>query len=304
MNDQNNHHKALREVLDGLTRRYRERVPDVGKVIAAMLDEKLIESENEIENDHIAFRTIGVPQLGIASLERFFLHHGYKRRERLDFPEKKVHAFWYSSTLQEFPRIFISQLHVEDLSLEAQHIIRSYTDEVSNDPFVTADLDNGQAIDELLHRPLWRLPTRADYERLLSESEFAAWVIYNRYYLNHFTIAVHRLRGASTLEAFNAFLERRGIRLNNAGSTIKQSDDGLLLQSSTVAEVIDAPFADSEHLRIAGSYVEFAERRVLPQYRDLPPEHIHREHRRDGFESKNANHIFESTYTSQTGIRG
>ncbi len=294
---------TLREVLAGLMRRYRERVPDVGGAIAAMLDERLIEREEEIENDHIAFRTIGVPQLGIASLERFFLRHGYERRERLEFPEKNVHAFWYSPPQDAFPRIFISQLHVEELSPQAQHIIRSYTDEVTSDPFASANLDDGAAIDELLHRPLWRLPSRADYERLLSESEFAAWAMYNRYYLNHFTISVHQLRGISTLEAFNAFLERRGFRLNDAGGKIKQSEDGLLLQSSTVAEVIDAPFADSERLRIAGSYVEFAERRVLPQYRDFSPEQIRREHRRDGFEAKNANRIFESTYTSQTGVR-
>ena len=28
---------------------------------------------------------------------------------------------------------------------------------------------------------------------LAEESEYAAWVIYNRYYLNHFTVSVHNL---------------------------------------------------------------------------------------------------------------
>jgi hypothetical protein len=53
-------------------------------------------------------------------------------------------------------------------------------------------------------------------------------------------------------------------------------------------------------LRIAGSYVEFAERRILPQYHRLSAGKLRREHRRDGFEVKNADRIFESTYTSQT----
>src|SRR5690606_24896355 len=81
---------TLEYVLDGLMRRYRERVPDVGRVIDAMIADGLISSADDIENDHIAFRTMGVPQLGIASLERIFLHLGYDRRDRYEFPEKKL----------------------------------------------------------------------------------------------------------------------------------------------------------------------------------------------------------------------
>ncbi len=55
------------------------------------------------------------------------------------------------------------------------------------------DLDDAAAVVAFLHAPLWRTPTWADYIRLRDESEFAAWVIYNRYYLNHFTISVHNL---------------------------------------------------------------------------------------------------------------
>ena len=55
--------------------------------------------------------------------------------------------------------------------------------------------------------------------------------------------------------------------------------------------------------RISGSYVEFAERRVLPQFASLPAEEVQREHRRDGFEVGNADKIFESTYSHQTQKR-
>ena len=51
---------------------------------------------------------------------------------------------------------------------------------------------------------------------------------------------------------------------------------------------------------ISGSYVEFAERRVLPQFADLPKAQITRAHRREGFEAANADKIFESTYSTQT----
>jgi hypothetical protein len=127
-------------------------------------------------------------------------------------------------------------------------------------------------------------------------------VIYNRYYLNHFTISVHNLPpGYNTIREFNAFLEGKGFTLNNAGGKIKVSPDGALLQSATVANMITATFANHETCRIAGSYVEFAERKVLPQYAHLPAAAIKREHRRDGFEAGNADKIFESTYRSQTG---
>jgi len=77
-------------VLAGLMRRYQQRVPDVSAIIHAMVSKNLIRTADDIENDHIAFRTMGVPHLGIASLEKIFLHYGYRRRERYNFAEKKL----------------------------------------------------------------------------------------------------------------------------------------------------------------------------------------------------------------------
>ncbi|MFN5320026.1 MAG: DUF1338 domain-containing protein [Planctomycetota bacterium] len=299
---------TLTTILDGLMRRYTERVPDVGRVIACMVRDGLIARAGEIENDHIAFRSMGVPQLGIRSLEKVFLHCGFERRDAYKFEGKKLDAFWYSPPKANFPRIFISELRVADLSTEAQRIIRSYTDEVLSDPVERLNLDDGLAVDDFLHRPLWRTPTLSDYQRLAEESEYAAWVIYNRYYLNHFTVSVHNLpSGYNTIAEYNAYLEKNNFKLNDAGGKAKTSPDGLLIQSSTVAEMVDAEFSDGRggtvQQRISGSYVEFAERRVLPQFADLPPSQIRREHRRDGFEANNADKIFESTYSTQTERR-
>lgn len=68
----------------------------------------------------------------------------------------------------------------------------------------------------------------------------------------------------------NEFLERNGIVLNNSGGKIKVSPDGLLLQSSKVAQLVKAEFAEKK-----------------------------REHLREGFEANNADNIFERTFTSQ-----
>ena len=295
-----NHH-ALDLVLDGLMRRYTERVPDVQRVLDVMVSEGIIQSPGDVENDHIAFRSLGIPHLGIASLEKVFLALGYIKRDYYYFSEKKLDAYWYAPPGERYPRIFLSQLRVQDLSARAQEIIGKYTGEIHSDPVDGLDLSDGAALDAFLHSSLWPLPTLADYEALAAESEYAAWVIYNRYYLNHFTISVHNLpEGYNTVAAFNTFLEGHGFTLNSAGGKIKQSPDGLLLQSATVAGKIEAAFAGGEKRPIAGSYVEFAERKVLPEFASLPAGSLGRQHRREGFEAKNADKIFESTYRSQT----
>jgi len=291
----------LDQVLAGLMYRYKTRVPDVTGIIKAMQQENIIQKADDIENDHIAFRTMGVPLLGIKSFEKIFTHYGYSKRDYYNFDGKKLDAYWYAPPTNKHPRIFVSELRVNDLSDKSQRIIKSYTDEVKTDPVDNLDLDNAEAVDHFLHSPLWRIPTLADYNGLAEESEYASWVIYNRYYLNHFTISIHNLKnGYNDIASFNQFLEKHGFKLNTSGGKIKTSPDGGLLQSSTVAEMIEATLADGEKQNISGSYVEFAERKVLPQFAHLPPEQIKRAHRRDGFEANNADKIFESTYKAQT----
>ena len=290
---------TLETILAGLMSRYEQRVPDVGSVKRIMADHHLLTAERPIQNDHIAFRTMGVPRLGIQSLEKIFLHCGYVRQDAYAFEKKQLDAYWYSPPEPHHPRVFISELRVPALSPEAQEIIHAYTDEVPADPVDQLDLDDGNAVDAFLHAPLWRTPTWSDYQTLAGESEYAAWVIYNRYYLNHFTISVHRLpEPYHTVAKFNELLESHGVRLNDAGGKIKTSKDGLLLQSSTVAEMVHAEFppddtsAEPQRHWIPGSYVEFAERRVDDYGR-----------RRDGFEAGNADKIFESTFRNQTNRR-
>lgn len=292
---------TLNTVMDGLMKRYTERVPDVKKISAAMVEQELISSTRDIENDHVAFRTLGVPNLGIASFEKIFLACGYKKMSSFYFEGKKLDAFWYAPPAPNFPRIFLSELRVKDLSKKAQEIIAKYTKSIDKDPVDSLDLSDGTAIDAFLHSPLWEIPTLEDYETLQQESEYAAWVIYNRYYLNHYTISVHNLsNGYDDIYKYVDFLEAAGIKLNDSGGKVKVSPDGGLLQTSTVAQLIEAEFADGEKHIISGSYVEFAERKVLPEFSHLPKDEIRRKHRRDGFETRNADKIFESTFSSQT----
>ena len=292
---------TLDTILNGLFKTYFERVPDVKKITNAMIKKGWVSSQEDIINDHVAFRTLGVKNLGIASFEKIFLAHGYQKKEFYSFEAKKLNAYWYAPPTENQPRIFISELRVEELSKEAQDIIYKYTENITTDPVDLLDLNTPKQVVEFFEKPLWKLPTLSDYNTLLNESEYAAWVLYNRYYLNHYTISVHELpNGYDRLEKFNEFLVALGIKLNDAGGVIKISKDGLLLQSSSVAEMITARFEGNDSQEIAGSYVEFAERKILSEFSGLDPKLISSKHRRDGFETANADKIFESTFIKQT----
>ena len=290
----------MTQILDALFSVYAERVTDVNKITRAMVEKGIVNSQDDIINDHIAFRTMGVENLGIASFEKIFLAHKYKRMEFYHFKSKKLDAYWYAPPTEDLPRIFISELKVDFLSEKTQSIIKKYTNSVTSDPVDRIDLNNSSAVADFFKTPLWKLPNVEDYKILLAESEYAAWVIYNRYYLNHYTISVHDLpKSFNTLENFNEFLKSIGIKLNTSGGEIKTSLDELLSQSSSVANQISAVFSEGNTQNIAGSYVEFAERKILPEFLNLSKELIKRKHRREGFETGNADKIFESTFTSQ-----
>ena len=279
-------------ILNGLFQPYAQRVPEVSKITNAMVEHQIIEDKHQIVNDHIAFRTLDVKQLGIKSLEKVFLHHGYEKRDFYRFNEKKLDAYWYSPPKENLPRVFISQLRVKDLSPAAQSTIYRYTDEVNSDPVDQLDLNDFKEVVDFFHSPLWDVPTLKQYDDLLEESEYAAWVVYNRYYLNHYTISIQELPTPyNHLNKFNEFLKDIGIKLNDSGGIIKISSDGLLLQSSSVASKVLAQFQNGQSRKIAGSYVEFAQRKVLPQFAHLPKEKIKPGHRRDGFEVGNADKI-------------
>ena len=90
----NLHFFALKTVLDGLMRRYWERVPNVSKIVSKMIEQGMVDHMDNIVNDHIAFRTMGVNNLGIESFEKIFLAHGYSRMTvsytHLTLPTKRI----------------------------------------------------------------------------------------------------------------------------------------------------------------------------------------------------------------------
>ena len=182
----NKQQTALSFVLKGLMDRYKQRVPAVDHIIDSMVDHGIIKSSDDIVNDHIAFRTLGVEPLGIQSLEKIFLAYGYSRKDRYDFSKKKLNACWYSPpTFQpNLPRVFISECRVSEFSSEIQSIVHKYAQQVPHDPVDALDVYDGTVVDQFLHTQLWQPPTWEDYKTVAEESEYISWVLNNRM-INH-----------------------------------------------------------------------------------------------------------------------
>ncbi|XP_022726705.1 uncharacterized protein LOC111282733 [Durio zibethinus] len=290
----------FRDVLTSMETVYLNRNPTAKSIL------ELVHSvDNEqICYDHLAFRTFGINGYGINSMASFFLDYGYTQKEELRFPAKKLRALWFSppsSSSQDggsgvngpLPRVFISELLVDQMSPKTQEIIRKYTEKSGSG-------NKYAALASAMGSLTWEKPLYSEFQQLAGESEYAAWTLVNGYALNHVTISAHRLKSnLRSIKSLNQFIEKSGFKLNSEGGVLKVSPDGLLLQSSTVADSIPFCFSDGINETVPCSYIEFAERLVLPQYKNLPEREVKESHRRDGFEVGNADKIFESTSKEQ-----
>ena len=257
------------ELLDALWRDYTESTPQAERI------HQLLTQRGEILcNDHVALRTYGAPGIGIEALARPFEQLGWRPRDRYRFHDKHLRARYWQHADPALPKVFISELVVEELSAAARAAIGALVDQLPTGFGERADLP-------WAGRP-WRV-TYPDYQGLLAESEYAAWVAAFGFRVNHFTVDVGSLSTFPDLAALDAFLIEHGFTLNDSGGTIKGSRAERLEQSSTRADSVAVAFADAT-VRIPSCYYEFARRYPLPS-----GELFH------GFIPASADKIFEST---------
>lgn len=292
-------HPLLQSFIGEVLGRYWDRTPTAVTIMGLL--QSLTGTGSPIYFDHLAFRTFAAPSLGIDSIGSMFTDFGYKKMDMLSFPGKKLTAYWYAPPEDEvhLPRVFISELRVDELSPEAQQVIDNYTKQQQGQAGRYASLCAATGM-----LP-WQAPTLQDHAILLKESEYAAWTLANGYNLNHAAVSVHRLKGLKNgIEGLNDDLVSRGFAMNEEGGILKVSPDVGLVQSSTVADQIPFKFDKGQEGMVAGSYLEFAQRAVLPQYQHLQEHEITEHHRRDGFEVGNADKIFESTAAARSRSTG
>lgn len=229
-----------------------------------------------VVNDHVAFRTFDDPRVNIEVLARPFVELGYIPKGDYYFEVKKLRARHYELPGEAgAPRIFISELILDEFSDDLRSTIRNALDGVPDALLSSPGL--------IHHGSLFKNPSYAVYDRLRKESEYAAWLYAFGYRANHFTVSVNHLSGFKRLEEVNEFLKQNGYSLNTSGGEIKGSPEQLLEQSSTLADRVELGFADGVHT-IPLCYYEFALRYPARDGKVF-----------SGFIAGSADKIFEST---------
>jgi hypothetical protein len=235
------------------------------------------ESRGEtVVNDHVAFRTLALDPMGIDRLEPHILQLGYRQLEPYEFPAKKLRAFGYVSDEPNAPRIFLSELKVDELSSKSAAILRECAAWVD-----TAEIGQPEV---LWSGRLWDPISWADYETLVEESEYAAWVATLGLRPNHFTISVNHLQNTTEIEQVLQVVEALGYEVNDSGGRVKGSPEQLLEQGSTMADRMVVDFADGDQHEVPTCYYEFAKR-----YPNASGDLF------QGFVATSADKIFEST---------
>lgn len=242
----------------------------------------LFKSEgNEVVNDHIALRTFNHPRINVDIIAKPFLESGYFENGTYDFEEKKLKAKHYEHKDKSLPKIFISELLLEEFSKELQKEVNVLIDQVSDEEISKFDFTSSG-------RP-WKLSSEI-YHKLQKESDYAAWVSAIGYKPNHFTIFINKLKSFEEVRELNNFLKSHGFYLNFSGGEVKGSPEVYLEQSSTLADKIEVEFSDKTE-EIASCYFEFAKRYPLPNGELY-----------QGFVAKSADKIFESTTVPGTNL--
>ncbi|BDD09734.1 DUF1338 domain-containing protein [Fulvitalea axinellae] len=234
-----------------------------------------VERDEDVINDHIAFRTFNHPSVCVDVLAKPFLASGYVESGNYDFPSKKLNAKHFEHPDKTKPKIFISELRLEDFDAELNEIVNrmlSQVPENASDNFAFC----------VSGRP-WTV-TLDEYEKLLEKSEYAAWLSVFGFRANHFTVLANELNSLDNMTDLNALVRENGFLLNESGGAIKGSKDQMLEQSSTLAGKVDVTFDCENTKKIPACYYEFAMR-----YPKKDGELF------QGFIAKSADKIFEST---------
>jgi hypothetical protein len=271
-----NRHKIiymeLKSVFDRLWKDYSDQNPSVRKICELFTNEG-----EEVVNDHIAFRTIDLPEVNIDVIARPFTSAGYVERGKYLFNEKHLFARHFENPADEkAPRVFISQLILKECS--------SYIRETFNVLMRLADHMKFDSGDLIFSGTFFNPLSYETYCRLREASEYAAWFYVFGFRANHFTVSINYLKKYNDILKVNELLKKNGYILNNSGGEIKGTPADLLQQSSTMADIISVDFIEGSY-EIPSCYYEFAQRYAGTDGKLY-----------GGFNATSADKIFESTH--------
>lgn len=258
-------------LFDNIWQQYLTVTPSASKI------HHLLGNGHDVINDHVAYRTFNIEKVNLDKLARHLISIGYTECGQYDFSAKKLTAKHFEHSISTMPKVFISELRVEEFPDEIQQIIHKLVDQIPDNISEQADfLYSG--------RP-WQISS-TDYKILLATSEYAAWLAAWGYRANHFTVSINHLEGFDSITDVNDTLKNAGYALNSTGGEIKGDETVKLEQSSTLADKANVEFSDIT-LEIPSCFYEFAKRYPLANGELYT-----------GFVAASADKIFESTNAS------
>ena len=246
----------------GLWQTFAKRAPVISTLKYALNDLQ--------NNDHVAFRCLGVYPFDLNRLETGILNLGYYALEDYYFEEKQLRARSYiHPTYKELKRVFLSEPIIESFSDDTVAIASVLAQKVPRTHCESPSIFFNP-------RPWRESVSFEEYEEVASESEYISWVLVNGAIPNHFTLSVPE---NVAMESVLQRVEDLRIKVNESGGRVKNAG-GNLEQGSTMADGLNVVLKDPHTIyTIPTCFYEFAKRR----------------HGFDGFIEANANKIFEST---------
>lgn len=206
--------------------------------------------------DHYAIRSFNLNK----SLKPLRKARFVQKPDTYLFPKHHATATWFYNPLFQVPRVFTSQ----------------YSSVFTDPNLINSNLDL-QEINYYIENPNVK-PSFYLYQALQNNNQYLSWTLLHRDLINHIAFEVHNIHQVTDR------LQKLGYKINNSDKPIQVSEDGLLLQSSIESDKVRYQFLEKEEW-VPGCFVELIERRHNPITGK----------KRDGFESNNANVIFEST---------
>ncbi len=256
------------ELFDNIWQQYISVTPSAKSI------HQLLGSGSDVINDHVAYRTFNLEKVSLDKLAKHLLALGYSECGQYDFEAKKLTAKHYEHSDDTMPKVFISELRVEEFPEKIQKIITELVAQLPDDISDRADF--------LYSGTPWQVSS-TDYNTLLEESEYAAWLAAWGYRANHFTVSINHLENYDCILAVNSALKDAGYALNTSGGEVKGNEEVKLEQSSTLADKALVEFSDKS-MEIPSCFYEFAKRYPLANGELYT-----------GFVAASADKIFEST---------
>lgn len=295
-----------RLLVDRLWKQYLDRVLYARKYV-----DLVTEKGGEITIDHIAFRTFnahtGEQPEGIRAIKHILNFLEYKPASKYKFIKRKLNSVHFEHPDETFPKIFVSQLEVNDLPVWAQSMINN---EIHNTSYLLSDKslellgileENGilpleaaeYLVEDLVHyfRRPWNIPKKEEVLKINDISQFGAWVLLHGNSVNHFAVLINnqKIKEWPDLDATCSALAAEGIPMKDniegePGSKLRQSATLAVKEELTVKGEINF-----EKIIWTYAYFELAERNYIEEngQRKLF----------SGFLGEQASHLFDLTET-------